>query len=160
LVFGRNKKIEFNGNEQPNEKTQDLFQNPQNYSFIHNYKVHFKTSGLQVIAQKVDISVNSSSAQLPTTQEVTSQFNNQMMMMTNNPAYGMRSGRPMSFHITNVEYKESIALFEPNSQSRSRETPVIEIPIGTGQTSSFCKSCGNRMTLDSKFCNKCGTPNA
>lgn len=146
-LFGRKNKIEFAADNPPREITQ----NPGGYSYVHNFKVHFKTSRVQMIATKMDISITSDLPHMPTNQEVTQQFNQQMMMILNNPNLRTSKDKFPSYHITMIEYKESIAM--PTSKSRmpeSREVPREQL--------IFCKSCGSKLSSDSSFCNKCGLP--
>lgn len=105
-MFGRkNSKIEFDARHPPKQ----ILQNQQSYSYVHNFKVHFKRSALQMLANKIDVSVNTDSHTIPPPQLVTNEFNNRMILgaaHTNTK----RRFNPSSFHITNIEYKESIAL--------------------------------------------------
>ena len=147
--------------------TQDFYANPWRYSFVHNFKVHYKQSVLQALAFKADVSISSANAQIPSLQEVTEQFNQRMEM--GNVHQNVR-GRfaQVSYHITNIEYKESFAFYDPQMASRE-PPPAPPQPSPAPQTTSdfqttfatqesiFCRNCGNRLPSDSKFCNKCGT---
>ena len=147
-LFGKKDKIEFNAENPP----QEIMDNPQGFSYIHNFKVHFKASRIQAIATKMDVSVNSSSPEIPDNDEVTAQFNNRMAMLMNNPRMNLRLA---SSHITMIEYKETIAM-----PVRAGQRTPVAVPIQTpseGQ-SIFCRNCGNKLPADSKFCNKCGQP--
>jgi hypothetical protein len=107
-MLGKSKKIEFDAREPINKRTKDIFEHPEKYSFIHNFKVHCKFSALQFTANKIDISINSSAFALPSMQEVTSQFSSRMMIVSKPHLRTPHRGLP-TFRITNVEYKESIA---------------------------------------------------
>ena len=145
-MFGRrNKKIEYDARKPPKE----LLQSPQNYSYVHNFKVHFKSSALQVLANKLDVSVNTDSPSLPCLQLVTSEFNNRMIVANAHTNTRVRFDAS-SFHITNIEYKESIALKYSVSKNSMPQPQVAD-------ESAFCPSCGNQLVSGSKFCNKCGT---
>jgi hypothetical protein len=153
MVFGKKSKIEYDATRGPSERTADLYQNPQNYSFIHNYKVHFKRSSLQVVANKIDISVASSSFQPPPHEEVVSQFNNKTLVAMANPRMKMPS-----YHITNVEYKESLALpvLEAQRPLRSQASQLTAQLQALEESSTHCVMCGTGLPPDSRFCNKCG----
>ena len=153
MAFGKKSRIEFDATRGPTERTADLYENPQSYSFIHNYKVHFKRSALQMVANKIDISVGSRSSQLPGHEEVVNQFNDRALVAMANPRT-----RISSYHITNVEYKESIAMPLPENQ-RSRAPPLTQpAPVSEVGEMEFvyCLGCGSRLPFDSRFCNKCG----
>jgi hypothetical protein len=153
-VLRKRKKIEFDGRQGPTEKTSDLYQNPQDYSFIHNYKVHFKRGTLQVLANKVDISVTTSSPQLPSPQQVTEEFQKRMTASVVVSDTRKRYSE-VSFHITDVEYKQSIAL--PLPKSYGVRTPSVRSASNGGEGSPIiCRSCGYPPPSGSKFCNKCG----
>ena len=153
MVFGKKSKIEFDATRGPSEKTADLYENPQNYSFIHNYKVHFKRSSLQMVANKIDISVASSTVQPPGHEEVVNQFNNKTLVAMANPRMRMPS-----YHITNIEYKESLALpvlearrfLQPATSQLTAQVQALE------ESSIYCYNCRNNLPPDSRFCNKCG----
>jgi hypothetical protein len=150
-LFGRKSKIEFNAQLPPNENNRELYQHPERYSFVHNYKVHYKRGAFQAIANKMDVSISSASPKLPTMQEVTDEFNNRMTMSVAHSETRIRYSR-VSFHITNIEYKESIAIFQ-NVYSTQISQPTSQIRVG----SIYCRNCGTNLSPDSKFCNKCGT---
>lgn len=153
MLRKRKKKIEFDGRRGPTEKTSDLYQNPQDYSFIHNYKVHFKRGTLQVLANKVDISVTTSSPELPSPQQVTEEFQKRMTASVVVSDTRKRFSE-VSFHITDVEYKQSIGLPLPKSYGL-RQAPV---PAYAGGSPVVCGSCGYQLPSGSKFCNNCGAP--
>jgi hypothetical protein len=159
LVLRKRKKIEFDGRQGPTEKTSDLYYNPQSYSFIHNYKVHFKRGILQVLANKVDISVTTSSPQLPSPQQVTEEFQKRMTASVVVSDTRKRYSE-VSFHITDVEYKKSIALPLPKSYSAGASSNRSTSLGGEGQSvegpSVICRSCGYPLPSRSKFCNNCG----
>jgi ribosomal protein L40E len=148
-LFGSKSKIKFNSDLPPDEDTRDLYQHPERYSFVHNFKVHYKRGVLQAIANKMDVSISSVSPKLPTMQEVTAEFNNKMTMSLAHTNTRMRYSQA-SFHITNIEYKESIAMF--------LNVPQTPISQQVSSDSIYCRSCGAKLPPDSKFCNKCGTP--
>lgn len=148
-MFGRNNtKIEFDARQPP----QEIMNNAQAFSYVHNFKVHFKRGVLQALANKVDVSVNSNLPQLPSIQQVTDEFN-QRMIMSNAHSDTRSRYSTSSFHITNIEYKESMALSYGVSTYSQPQTQQI---VNQSDT-AFCKNCGNSVTSDSKFCNKCGT---
>jgi len=153
-VLRKRKKVEFDGRQVPTEKTSDLYQNPQDYSFIHNYKVHFKRGTLQVLANKVDVSVTTSSPQLPSPQQVTEEFQKRMTASVVVSDTRKRYSE-VSFHITDVEYKQSIAL--PLPKSYGAGAPSLRSgSIGGEGPPITCRSCGYQLPSGSKFCNNCG----
>ena len=102
-LFGRkNSKIEFDARQPP----QEILQRPQAFSYVHNLKVHFKSSGLPMLANKIDVSVTTDSPSLPSPQLVSDEFNKRMVMSNAHTNNRVRFN-PSSFHITNIEYKES-----------------------------------------------------
>jgi len=157
VAFGKKSKVEFDATRGPARGSADVFENPQNYTFIHNYKVHFKSSSLQMVANKLDISVSSRSHLLPPQEEVVNQFNNKTLVAMANPRMKMPS-----YHITNIEYKESIAMLIPeNQRSFGPQLAQLAQPAAVLQIQDsqfiFCRNCANRLPADSKFCNKCGS---
>jgi hypothetical protein len=148
-MFGRkNSKIKFDVRQPP----KDILENPDSFQYIHNFKVHFKRGVLQVLANKMEVSVNSTSPQMPPLQTVTDEFNRRMVV---SDAHTNTSGRftAGSFHITNVENKESMALAYSNigvtAPQPSKQTG--------GRQSAYSPNCGNLVQPNSKFCNLCGT---
>jgi len=137
LVFGNKTKVEFDAQTGPTEPTADLHQNPQKYSFVHNFKVHYKRGALQALASKLDVSITSSSPQLPSMQEVTKEFHRRMASSLPLSNTRVRYGNA-SYHITNVEYKESIAMFLPQTYQQTSSQIT-----GT----SFALACLNRRGL-------------
>src|SRR5271166_5549191 len=105
LFGGGSKKVKFDARNPP----QRFVENPQGYSFVHNFKVHYKRGILQPLANKMDVSINSQSPQLPAPQLVTNEFNQRMIMSVAHTDTKQRFDSA-SYHITNVEYKESFAL--------------------------------------------------
>lgn len=153
IMFGRNNsKIEFDARQPP----QKILENPQSFQYVHNFKVHFKRGALQALANKVDVSVNSSSHKVPSIQEVTNEFN-QRMVMSNAHSNTRERFSASSFHITNIEYKESMALSYSMGEEASAPHSAPQQQVMTQTASQFCRHCGNPAQTDSKFCNKCGT---
>jgi hypothetical protein len=160
LLGRKNKKIEFDARNPP----QQLLNAPQSYSFVHNFKVHFKSSGLQMLANKIDVSVNTDSATLPSPQLVTSEFNNRMVMANAHSNTRARFNSS-SFHITNIEYKESIAMIYEYGNAASQDWNQVPVAVSAPQPQQqqnsnqgfmFCRNCGNKLPSESKFCNSCG----
>ncbi len=148
-LFGRNNsKIEFDARQPP----QQILQNAQGFQYVHNFKVHFKRGALQALANKVDVSIDSSSYQTPSIQEVTKAFN-ERMVMSNAHSNTRQRFSESSFHITNIEYKESMALSYSMGGNSMPEQPQQTV---TQTASAFCRQCGSPAQADSKFCNKCG----
>ncbi len=149
MLGRKNSKIKFDARNPP----EAILRNPQSYQFIHNFKVHFKRGVLQVLANKMDVSINSAAPQLPALQAVTDEFNRRMVM---SDAHTNTTGRytASSFHITNIEYKESMALAYSGIGVVS---PQPQSQQSVGAQSLYCKNCGNSLQPNSKFCNLCGT---
>lgn len=153
LFGGGSKKIKFDARQPP----QDL-QGYREYSFVHNFKVRYKKSILQIIENEVAVSITSSSAHLPSPETVSRQFNRQLPYRE----------RHSSHHITSIDYKESFAM-----SYGIKKTPVpITVPVNqphnpavSHSTSSsittisgfmFCTKCGTRLEASSRFCKSCG----
>ena len=65
-----------------------------------------------------------------------------------------------SYHVTQVEYKESFAFYDPQMTQQPTPTPQMTPAASLAPSASgavFCRSCGTKLPADSKFCNKCGT---
>ncbi|HXQ92137.1 MAG TPA: zinc ribbon domain-containing protein [Nitrososphaerales archaeon] len=152
LFGGGSKKVKFDARNPP----QRFLENPQGYSFVHNFKVHYKRGVLQPLANKMDVSINSPSPELPTPQLVTNEFNQRMIMSVAHTDTKQRFDSA-SYHITNIEYKESFALVFSYGSSRPVAIPIRQPPNQFDNNFVFCKNCGNKLSSDSKFCNKCGT---
>ena len=146
----------------PTSETGDLYNFSWKYSFVHNFKVHYKQSVLQALANKVDVSLSSDSPRMPSTQQVMEEFN-QRMQMGNVARNKVRRFSQVSYHVTNVEYKESFAFYDPQTAPRAPPTQPpapMSVPAQAGQNLGllFCRNCGAQLPSDSKFCNRCGTP--
>src|ERR1700733_683221 len=117
MVLGQ-KKVRFDARRGPRPGRDDLFQNPQAYTFLHNFKVHYKRGMIQPLANKTDVSIGSSSPHVPDLQLDTEEFNRRM---TATVVVSDRKKRyaGASFHVTNIEYKESFAIPNPAGRSRS-----------------------------------------
>jgi len=152
LFGGGSKKVKFDARYPPER----FLKNSQRYSFVHNFKVHYKRGVLQPLANKMDVSINSSSPQLPSPQLVTNEFNQRMIMSVAHSDTKQRFDSA-SYHITNIEYKESFALAFNFGGGVSVPIPVRQPADQPDSTFVFCRSCGNKLSADSKFCNKCGT---
>jgi ribosomal protein L40E len=137
---------------QTNE-TSDFYNNPRKYSFTHNFKVHFKRGILQPLANKLDITISSTAAQMPSTQQVMEEFNERMKSSNIVSDTRGRYSRA-SYHVTQIEYKESFAFYDPqmatNASPKQAFNQQPTEPL-------FCRNCGASLSPDSKFCNKCGT---
>lgn len=157
MVFGHQKKIEFDARNPNDSRAVEIFQNPNAYSYVHNYKVHYKRGALQALANKLDISVSSSSPDLPQSQFVVDEFNRRMTASVfSSDTRGRYSSA--SYHITNVEYKESMAIPMPSYQVPSSSNALTTQTQQQLTEFAFCSSCGNKMPAGSKFCNNCGRP--
>ena len=158
MVFGP-KRIKFDARLGAVAGQMELYQNPRAYSFIHNFKVHFKRGVLQALANKVDVSISSSSPQLPEMQQVTGEFNKRMTMSVAVSNTKQRYSLA-SFHVTTIEYKESFAIPAPDylQGSASQSTAGIMTPQNQLSRSIFCSACGKELQAESKFCNACGRP--
>ena len=151
MVFGNKKKLEFDA-QSPQTAPQDLLINPQNYSYIHNFKVHFKDSALQLLASKTDVSVSSTTPDMPTMQEVTDEFHKRMTMAVVHSS-NKKKYQASSYHITNVEYKESIAMFLPQMFGGRARQAQVSVPV---VANSFCGACGTALASGVRFCSGCG----
>jgi hypothetical protein len=157
-------KLKFDARMGTTDSTSDFYNNPWKYSFVHNFKVHYKRGVLQALANKLDISITATTADLPSTQGVMNEFNERMkasiIVSNTRERYS-----PASYHVTQIEYKESFAFYDP--QTTPRTMPKVQAqyshstapPIGVmSQVSrpSFCRRCGASLSSDSAFCSQCG----
>jgi hypothetical protein len=121
-LFGKEKKkIEFDARK---ELPKEIKDNIAAWEYTHNFKVHYKSSGIQVLASKLDVSITSDSPELPTHEDVEATANARLQGTTLTLTSGSRHllGTPLgrlgkkdlafSYHITNAEYKESIAFLK------------------------------------------------
>jgi hypothetical protein len=118
LLFGRKKKkIEFDARK---ELPKEIKNNITGWEYTHNFKVHYKSSGIQILASKLDLSVPSDTPKLPTHQEVEMAADARLQGSTfslqkSGTVFSSTLGRfgkkdlTFSYHITNIEYKETIA---------------------------------------------------
>jgi hypothetical protein len=167
-------KYKFDARIGPMSQNGNLYTSPWKYSFVHNFKVHYKVSMLQALANKIDVSISSTTPQIPSTQVVMEEFNQRMKLgNVTREARGRFSAA--SYHVTNIEYKESFAFYDPNTAPSAPPPSQIQQvqqapralsaesqypPLGLSQDTTgpiFCRNCGARLPSDSKFCNKCGT---
>jgi len=158
MVFGP-KRIKFDARLGPVTGQTELYQNPRAYSFVHNFKVHYKRGVLQALANKIDVSISSSGPQLPEMQQVTEEFNKRMTMTVAVSNTRQRYSLA-SFHVTTIEYKESFALPAPSYSYGPASNPMGRLTTTENRSSAsiFCSACGKQLQADSKFCNACGRP--
>jgi hypothetical protein len=137
----------------PTDRTGDFYSNPLKYSFSHNFKVHFKRGILQALANKLDITISSTTPEIPSTQQVMDEFNQRMKssIIVSNTRHRYSEA---SYHVTQIEYKESFAFYDPQMASRA---PPRQVVSPQSSRSIFCRNCGASLRDDSKFCDKCGT---
>ena len=145
--------------------TADFFNNPWKYSFLHNFKVHFKRGILQALANKIDISLSTSSADMPSTQQVMSEFNDRMkasIVVSNT----RKRFSEASYHVTQIEYKESFAFYDPQTAPRMQtqqawvQPPLTLAPrmLVEDQTPAlFCRRCGASLGSGLLYCGQCGS---
>lgn len=120
-MFGRKKnKIEFDARK---EYPKEIKDNLSGWEYTHNFKVHYKSSGLQILASKLDLSIPSDTPELPSHQQVEQAANARLQGSTFTLTKGGtissstlgRFGKKdlaFSYHITDTEYKESIAFLK------------------------------------------------
>ena len=93
------------------------------WEYTHNFKVHYKSSKLQILASKLDLSVTSNTPKLPSHQEVEEAANARLMGSTfavqksgnvSSSTLGRFGKKDLTFsyHITDAEYKETIAFLK------------------------------------------------
>jgi len=158
-------KLKFDARTGPVSSSSDFYDNPWKYSFVHNFKVHYKRGVLQALANKLDISISTSTADVPSMQDVLNEFNERMkasMLVSNTKERFSQA----SYHVTQVEYKESFAFHDPKagprmapqwSQDQFSPLPAPHMMIGGQvQPALYCRKCGASLPADSAFCNKCG----
>lgn len=152
-------KLKFDARLGRTESNRDMYDNPWKYSFTHNFKVHFKRSVIQALANKLDITISSPTAQMPSTNDVMGEFNQRMKasVVVSDTKHRFSEA---SYHVTQVEYKESFAFYDPQMAQQPPPTPQMTPAASLAPSASgvvFCRSCGAKLPADSKFCNKCGT---
>jgi hypothetical protein len=145
--------------------TFDFYDNSWKYSFVHNFKVHYKRGILQPLANKLDISLSTSTADMPSTQGVMNEFNERMKasIVVSNTRHRFSEA---SYHVTQIEYKESFAFYDPQTaprmtpqQTQRQFRPSLAPPMLVGnqvQPALFCRRCGGSLPVDSAFCAQCG----
>jgi hypothetical protein len=117
LFGGKKNKIEFDARK---ELPEEIKSNIDGWSYTHNFKVHYKSSGIQVLASKLDLSIPSDSPQLPSHEDVEAAANARLQGSTfsiqkSGTVFSSTLGRlgkkdlAFSYHITDAEYKETIA---------------------------------------------------
>lgn len=159
MVFGCQKKIEFDARNPNDGHAAAIARSPGAYTYVHNFKVHYKRGALQALANKLDISVSSSRPDLPLSQPVVEEFNRRMTASVFSSDTKARYSKA-SYHITDVEYKESVAIPLPSYQVPSTPSGVALTVQSQRQLadSLFCTGCGTKLAGGSKFCNNCGRP--
>jgi hypothetical protein len=101
----------------------EIKDNIAGWEYTHNFKVHYKSSGLQVLASKLDLSIPSDTPELPSHIEVEAAANARLQGSTfsiqkSGTVFSSTLGRfgkkdlAFSYHITDAEYKESIAFLK------------------------------------------------
>lgn len=156
-------KLKFDARQGRTDYSKDMCDNPWKYSFTHNFKVHFKRSIIQALANKLDISISSAGAEMPSTNDVMAEFNQRMKasIVVSDTRHRFSES---SYHVTQIEYKESFAFYDPQMASqrpppappRAQTLGPQSVPASVSD-SLYCRNCGGRLPADSKFCNKCGT---
>jgi len=120
LFGGRKNKIEFDARK---EWPQQIKDNIAEWEYTHNFKVHYKSSGIQVLASKLDLSIPSDTPELPSHQDVEAAANARLQGSTfaiqkSGTIFSSTLGRfgkkdlTFSYHITDAEYKETIAFLK------------------------------------------------
>ena len=112
-MFGKKTKIEFDARKQ---LPKEIAGKEAEWDYVHNFKVHYKSSGIQLLASKLDLSIPSDVPTLPSRPDVEAAANARLQGTTfsiNKGGSGIgRFGKKdlvFSYHITESEYKESIA---------------------------------------------------
>lgn len=159
-------KTKFDARKGPADSTADFYSDPWKYSFVHNFKVHYKRGAFQGLANKLDISISSPSAEMPSTHQVMNEFNERMkasIVVSDTK----RRYSEASYHVTQVEYKESFAFYDPQTAPRTppQPTPAFSSPMPVPRMLSenqqlppprFCRMCGADVVSGSAFCRQCG----
>jgi hypothetical protein len=120
LFGGKKNKIEFDARK---ELPKEIKDNIAGWEYTHNFKVHYKSSGLQILASKLDLSIPSDTPELPSHQDVEAAANARLQGSTfaiqkSGTVFSSTLGRlgkkdlTFSYHITDAEYKESIAFLK------------------------------------------------
>jgi hypothetical protein len=120
LFGGKKNKIEFDARK---EFPKEIKDNITGWEYTHNFKVHYKSSGIQILASKLDLSIPSDSPKLPSHQEVEAAANARLQGSTfaiqksgtiSSSTLGRFGKKDLAFsyHITDAEYKETIAFLK------------------------------------------------
>ena len=157
-------KLKFDARQGRTESDKDMYDNPWKYSFTHNFKVHFKRSVIQALANKLDITISSPGPEMPSTKDVMTEFNQRMKasVVVSDTKHRFSEA---SYHVTQIENQEAFALYDPQMASRPPPAPHAVVAASAGAQASqvatlgsvFCRNCGEQLPSDSKFCNRCGT---
>ncbi len=160
-------KLKFDARMGRTNLTYDFYDNPWKYSFVHNFKIHYKRGILQALANKLDISLSTSTADMPSTQSAMNEFNDRMKASIVVSSTRQRFSAA-SYHVTQIEYKESFAFYDPQmaprmappqQQAQRQFLPSTASPMSIGnqmQPALFCRRCGAGLQSDSAFCAQCG----
>jgi len=108
---------------------------------------------LQALANKVDITITTTTAEVPSTQQVMEEFNQRMKSSIFDSDTRHRKSEA-SYHVTQIEYKESLAFYDPQM---AHKAPPAQTASEQSLVSVFCQNCGTSLLRGSKFCNNCGT---
>ncbi len=126
-------KTKFAARKGPADSTADFYSNPWNYPFVHNSKVPFKRGAFQTLANKLDSSISSPSAEMPSTHQVMNEFNERMKVSIV-VSDTKRRYSEASYHITQVEYKEPFAFYDPQTTPRMAPQPApAYVPLAPAQ---------------------------
>ncbi len=155
LFGGGNRKIKFDARRPPSDLT-----GYGDYSFVHKFKIRYKSGALQIFENEMSISISSSSAKLPSSELVSRQFHRQL---------SYRERHSDSLNITNIIYDQSFAMSYGSKKSPSPSTvlptqirnSVMSQRVNGSSTISgyiFCQKCGTKLEASSRFCSSCGAP--
>lgn len=105
-------KISFNATLGRAAAPYEISRDPSKWSYIHHFRVHFTTARVQLIANRIDVTLASESPAPPSDVEVAQTADPQIKQQLAAGAmwWGLRS-----FNITNIEYKETIAMRKTDS---------------------------------------------
>ncbi len=112
-LFGsRSRKIDYNYRQGvPLEIQQSL----QEWTFVHNFRVHYKTSRFNLVASKMDIGISTTNPIVETSdnQKVIQEFYARFGGFVNNPLAKRNVGfnrMPVGTNITDIEYLKTTAI--------------------------------------------------
>ena len=102
-------RIEYSAKIPPDQRTRDLYQNPQSYAFVHYFRVSYKKPNFQILPEKVEVTIKSDSPHAPSEDTVTIEFQKLILMVGKTTSEIKGKNEVNAYNITKIEYRYSIA---------------------------------------------------